>query len=97
MPRPMGKTPYYGTRRDANEPEIVEALEAVGAKVMRLDDVDLLVYFRDKLYLLEVKTAKGKLNAKQQAFFREWANMVWIVRTPEQALALIGAIEPCNR
>ena len=86
----------HNPRRDANEPEIVEALEAVGAKVLRLDDVDLLVAFRDKLYLLEVKTPQGRLNKKQAAFFREWAGYVWIVRTPEQALALIGATDESN-
>ena len=89
----MTKVPRYDARRDANEPEIVEALEAVGAKVLRLDDVDLLVAFRGNMYLLEVKTPQGRLNKKQAAFFREWAGYVWIVRTPEQALALIGAID----
>ena len=66
----MVKVLRYDAKRDANEPEIVEALEAVGAKVLRLDDVDLLVGYRDRLYLLEVKTPTGRLNKKQQKFFR---------------------------
>lgn len=44
-------------RRDENEPEIVAALEAVGAVVRRLDPPmpDLLISFRGALDLLEVK------------------------------------------
>ena len=88
----MTKVLRYDAQRDANEKEIVEALRAVGAKVLHLDDVDLLVGFRDRLYMLEVKMPKGRLNKKQQKFFREWAGYVWIVRTVDQALGLIGAI-----
>ena len=89
----MTKVLRYDARRDENEPEIVEALESVGAKVLRLDDVDLLVGFRGVNYLLEVKTAKGRLNKKQEKFFRGWVGQVNIVRTVDQALGLIGAIE----
>ena len=88
----MAKTPRYGTPRDANEPEIVEALRAVGASVLLIDDIDLIVGFRGVNYLLEVKTAKGKLNKKQEKFFRGWVGQVNIVRTAIQALGLIGAI-----
>ena len=88
----MAKTPRYGTPRDANEPEIVDALRAVGASVLLIDDIDLVVGFRGVNYLLEVKTATGKLNKKQEKFFRGWLGQVNIVRTVEQALGLIGAI-----
>lgn len=49
-------------QRDANEPIIVEALEAVGAAVQRLSAPgvpDLLVGYRGVLYLLEVKLPLG--------------------------------------
>ena len=88
----MTKVLRYDAQRDANEKEIVEALRAVGAKVMRLDDVDLLVGFRGVNYLLEVKMPKGRLNKKQEKFFRGWVGQVNIVRTIDQALGLIGAI-----
>ena len=88
----MTKVLRYNAKRDENEPEIVEALEAVGASVLRLDDVDLLVGFRGINYLLEVKTPKGKLNKKQQKFFRSWVGQVNIVRTVDDALYRIGAI-----
>ena len=88
----MTKVPRYDARRDANEPEIVEALEAVGASVLRADDVDLVVGFRNTNYLMEIKTPQGRLNKKQQKFFRSWHGQVNIIGTVDQALALIGAI-----
>lgn len=44
-------------QRDANEPEVVTALEAVGAVVRKLDPPmpDMLVSFRGVLTLIEVK------------------------------------------
>lgn len=54
-------------RRDENEPEIVQALEAVGATVERLTGdglPDLLVGWRGQMWLLEVKltlTARGSV------------------------------------
>lgn len=56
-------------RRDENEAEIVTALEAVGASVTRISEdgvPDLLVGFRGRTYLLEIKlplTARGALPA----------------------------------
>jgi len=88
----MTKVIRYDARRDANEQEIIEALQAVGAKVMQLDEFDLLVGFRDQLYMLEVKTPQGRLNAKQARLFREWAGHIWIVRSVDEALRRIGAI-----
>ena len=77
----------WGAKRDQNEPVIVQALEAVGAEVWKLSGTglpDLLVRFRGVLYAGEVKTKTGRLRATQGAF------PVW--RTPEAALAAIGAI-----
>jgi hypothetical protein len=79
-------------RRDANEPEIVQALEAVGADVYRLSGrglPDLLVRFRGVLYAGEVKTAKGRLRASQGAF------PVW--RTVDDALTAIGVLQDAKR
>jgi hypothetical protein len=75
-------------RRDANEPAIVQALEAVGAEVWRLSGKglpDVLCRFRGVLYAGEVKTATGKLRASQGDF------PVW--RTPQDALQAIGALK----
>jgi len=83
-------------QRDANEPEIVTALEAVGASVERLDAgpggiPDLLVGYRGANYLLEVKTASGKLRRAQLTWHPEWRGQVSVVRTAEEAWAVIGA------
>jgi hypothetical protein len=82
----------HNPRRDANEPAIVEALEAVGADVWRLSGrglPDLLVRFRGVLYAGEVKTAKGRLRASQGAF------PVW--RTVDDALTAIGVLQDARR
>jgi Holliday junction resolvase len=81
-------------RRDTNEPEIIEALRAVGATVQSLDErgvPDLVVGFRGVSYLIEVKTAKGKLTRDQVAWHAGWKGQVAVVRTVEEALAVIGA------
>ena len=89
----------YAARRDAAEPAIVDALVAVGANVIRLDQpVDLLVRFRNTWHVLEVKTPKnhaGKRGDKRQQAQREFCftNQVPYVRTPQQALRAIGATQ----
>lgn len=60
-------------RRDANEPEIVAALELAGASVTRLDGdgvPDLLVGFQGRSKLLEVKLPLGPRGGKSAR--REW-------------------------
>lgn len=84
---------------DQNQPEIVAALESIGCLVMDLSPIgggcpDLLVSFRDTLYLLEVKNpkARGKLNKLQQAWHEEWQGRpVAVVYSIEEALHAIGA------
>lgn len=90
-------------RRDPNEAEIVAALRAVGASVTPLHEpVDLLVGFRGKNYLLEVKRPPGKyggtsesgqkLNKNQVKFFDEWRGQVRIVTSVADALLAIDAV-----
>lgn len=99
----------YGRKRDANERAIITALREVGASVQQLDGTgvpDLLVQFRGKLYLLEVKdptqTAKAyrsdgpnrELTPAQVRWWTAWSDpKPTIVYTPEAALRVIGAIE----
>ena len=80
----------YAMRRDNNEPEIIEALRAVGAEVLALDFVDLLVYYKNDLYMLEVKMPKGKQTAKQVKEHPKWP--IHTVRDVSMALLAIGAI-----
>jgi hypothetical protein len=53
-------------RRDANELEIVRGLEALGCRVLRIDNPDLLVLHQGRVFLMEVKTARGRLTRGQQ-------------------------------
>ena len=81
-------------RRDTAEAPIVAALEAVGAMVVRLNwPIDLLVRHKRKVWLMEVKSGPHlrKDQQAQREFCRAWE--VPIVRTPDDALAVIGAIK----
>lgn len=84
-------------RVDKNQKEIVDALRKAGATVLSLADVgngcpDLLVSFRDELYLMEIKDESGKLTSDEANFFDAWGGNAYIVRTVETALKIIGAI-----
>ena len=88
----------FAKKRDATEPPIVEALEGVGAWVWRIDlPLDLLVAYRGRLLLLEVKsnTRQRKDLARQTETIARCQRdglPVYVVRTPEDALQAIGAI-----
>lgn len=80
-------------RRDANEPGIVAALRAVGATVEQLslaDGPDLLVGFAGENFLLEVKTAKGKLKPGQVKWQEQWHGASYVARSPLEALSILG-------
>jgi len=78
-------------RVDANQAEIVEALRSVGAAVQSLAAVgrgvpDLLVGFRGKLYLLEVKMPGEKLTPRELTWHTLWAGYASIVYSAEDAI-----------
>jgi hypothetical protein len=90
------------TRRDANEPEIMEALRKAGAWPMQFDKpADLLVGFRQKWIWLEVKDgskppSRQKLTDDEVEFARvcQIERLPFdVVTTPMEALKAIGAIE----
>ena len=97
----------YAKRRDENEGEIVRALEAIGANVTRLDTAgvpDLLVAWRSRTFLLEVKDPAqkryraGKGGGKQALTPAQvkWWGLPWegdarqVVETVAEALEAIG-------
>ena len=91
----------YANTRDNNEPEIIEALEKIGASVEQLDAEgvpDLLVGYRCANYLLEVKNPERRgspikqLTAAQVDFFARWRGQRAIVRNINEALEAIGAV-----
>lgn len=83
-------------KRDANEPEIVDALRKAGCDVARLDTpVDLVVGRAGVNYLLEVKDgskipSERRLTPGQERFFDTWRGQVAKVETLEEALAAVG-------
>ncbi len=80
-------------KRDTNEPEIIQALRAAGATVEQLSKKgvpDLLIGFQGSTYLIEVKTAKGKLTPDESTWIEKWNGPVHIVRTIEEALRVLG-------
>lgn len=88
----------YDAKADANQPEIVEALRAAGYTVQHLHTVgqgvpDLLVSKHGSMWLLEVKTPKGRLTKCEKEWIETWDAPVYIVRSPEDALEVVGAIE----
>ena len=78
----------YAKHRDTNEREIVDALRGIGARVVQIDrPVDLLVGYRGRTFLLEVKSAKGKLTPLQSEFFEAWAGgTAVVVHSAEEAI-----------
>ncbi len=97
----------YARRRDANEPQIIAALEAVGAVVQRLDGSglpDLLCSYKNTLYLIEIKNPKSNKNAThndagmtpaQVKWFAKWrdkgGNAPCVVENADEALRAVGA------
>lgn len=84
----------HNPKRDAAEKAIVEALEAAGTHVWRLNTpCDILAFRLGKFYALEVKNPGARPRKDQEAqteFLRVTGAPV--VRTPEDALRAVGAI-----
>lgn len=103
--------PAFAKARDKNEKEIVNALREAGAHVTRMNDFgipDLLVGFKGRTFLLEVKNptqtggskyqesigGRGCLTPAQVKWWDSWSGEpAIIVWYPHEALAAIGAIE----
>ena len=87
--------PKYAARADANQPYIVRALREVGATVLHIHMVgrgcpDILVGYRLRNYLLEIKTETGTLTESEASFHDEWCGQVNVVRNADEALAVLG-------
>ena len=85
------------SRPDANQGSIVMILEEVGATVVDLHEVgggcpDILVGYKGVNYLVEIKTASGKLNAKQIKWHNKWKGQKVVLRTEAEALEMIGLL-----
>ena len=88
-----GKVTRRAARRDANEPEIIAALEAAGATVLQADAVDLIVGYKGVTLLMEVKTATGRMEPSQKFLQATWRGQYAVVRTVDDALGLLEAVD----
>jgi len=83
----------YAARTDANQTEIVMALRKAGAYVWVIGlPVDLLVGYKDRTFLVEVKTtSKKRLTSLQADFFNNWSGSTLArIDSVEAALNMIG-------
>ena len=86
-------------RVDANQGDIVGALLLVGATPRSLSSLgdgcpDLLVGFRQRTYLMEIKSPKGRLTDQQKDWIASWnGSPVHIVHTIDEALKAIGVLK----
>jgi len=94
----VGELARRASRVDLNQGEIVARLVAAGARVQSLaahgrNVPDLLVGFKGKNYLLEVKNPEthGHLSTGQRQWHEDWSGQVAVVTTPDEALRVIGA------
>lgn len=86
----------YAAKADENQAEIVFALRSVGAKVAATHAVgkgfpDLVISFRGRNILMEVKNPKKPLRDRQltpdqKIFHDEWDGELYVVETAEQAV-----------
>jgi hypothetical protein len=87
---------------DASQPEIVKAIEKLGATVHSLAAVgagcpDLLIGFRGRNLLWEIKDGSKSLSRRnltpdQSAWHANWRGSVVIVETVEQAVWLLNQV-----
>lgn len=87
-----------GGHPDSTQAAIVDALRKCGAFVQHITQVgngapDLLVGFRRRTFLLEVKGPKTPLDPRQVEWHASWRGLpVDVVRTPLEALQAVGAV-----
>jgi len=92
----------HAKRRDENEKEIVAELRSRGVSVMYSDEVDLIIGFRGRTYLFEVKQhdklflkdgvtfRAGAIKPSQSKLMSTWRGHWSIVWSIEQILTQIG-------
>jgi hypothetical protein len=87
----MSRAPKYAKKVDLNQQEIVNALRKIGCSVVVIGTpVDLLVGFRAKTFLFEVKRPGEKPRTKaQREFLKTWKGQVRICETAEEAIEVV--------
>ena len=98
----MGNDGLRAARTDANQTEIVNAIRKTGASVAITSMVgkgfpDLVVGFRNKTYLFEVKDpnkppSQRELTDDQRIFHNLWYGHVKVIHTAEDAFKDMGIL-----
>lgn len=81
-------------KTDANQQQIVDALEKIGCSVQKLHMVgegcpDLLVGRDGINVLIECKTEDGTLNPRQRRWHAEWQGDVFVAIDPAEAVEIV--------
>ena len=90
---------YYKKRVDENQKTIVHTFIALGASVLNLSTVgrgcpDLLIGYRGKSVLVEVKAPKGTFTDPQIKFMQEWrGGAVSRIDSVDAAIRLIKMLD----
>lgn len=87
----------YAAKRDSNEPEIVEAIEACGAIVeLTSKPLDMIVNVLGVIALADVKDPKrGRLTPAQKKFIEAWQASgapIYILRTVDDAVNMVNEL-----
>ena len=79
---------------DSNQTRVVKALRDLGATVQHLHAVgkgcpDIVVGYKNRNYLLEIKDGEKKLTPDQVIWHYDWRGQVEVVTSPEHAIETI--------
>lgn len=79
---------------DSNQTRVVKALRELGATVQHLHAVgkgcpDIVVGYKNRNYLLEIKDGEKKLTPDQVIWHYDWKGQVEVVTSPEHAIETI--------
>ena len=87
----VGRAPKYAKKVDGNQQEIVDALRQIGCAVVVIGaPVDLLVGYRARNFLLEVKRPGEKPRTEgQKRFLADWTGQVRVVESAEEAIEVV--------
>lgn len=80
---------------DTNQPDIVRGLRQLGVSVAYTHTLgrgfpDVVAGHKGRSYLLEIKTGKDDLTADERAWHAGWKGDVYVVRSLEDAMAVMG-------
>jgi hypothetical protein len=82
----------YANKRDANESQIIEDLNAFGASVIQLDKFDLIVGHQGQTHLMEIKNPNQdwSVTPAQRKIYNTWlGSPMHLITTSEQAINIL--------